>query len=82
MCEDFLLESVRLVHAPCVCSLAVYHALCLEQLTAGELLEKVAEKLKLQTSEISILLRLTSSGILVMVDDTVSPSLIPTVASS
>lgn len=56
----------------CVCSCVVYQALCLEQLSASELLEKVAEKLELRVAEISILLRLTSSGILVLLDDTVS----------
>ena len=53
---------------------AVYHILTLEQLTAQELLYKLAEKVGLQLCQVSCVLQLTSSGILVMVDDTVSAS--------
>ena len=50
----------------------VFQALCLEQLTARELLARVVEKLNLSPENISSLVRLTSTGILVLVDDIVS----------
>ena len=49
----------------------VCQAICLKYLTAQELCGKVAEKLNIPPQAISSLLRLTSSGILVPVDDTV-----------
>lgn len=51
---------------------SVYQALCLEQLTTDELLCKLSEKVGVQPNEVSCVLQLTSSGLLVMVDDTVS----------
>ncbi|MCG8625757.1 MAG: hypothetical protein MJE68_27630 [Proteobacteria bacterium] len=51
---------------------AVFQALCLEQLTARELLTRIAEKLSLSLDNVSTLVRLTSTGILVLVDDVVS----------
>lgn len=53
---------------------SVYQALCLEQLTTDELLCKLSEKVGVQPNEVSCVLQLTSSGLLVMVDDTVSSS--------
>lgn len=53
---------------------SVYQALSLEQLTLDELLRKLSEKVGVQPSEVSCVLQLTSSGLLVMVDDTVSSS--------
>ena len=53
---------------------AVYHVLSLEQLTAQELLYKLAEKVGLQPVQVSCVLQLTRSGLLVVVDDTVSTS--------
>ena len=51
--------------------LLVYHALCLEQLTAHELLEKLSDKVSLKPCAVSCVVMLTSSGIPVMVDDMV-----------
>lgn len=51
---------------------AVFQALCLEQLTARELLTRITEKLSLSLDNVSTLVRLTSTGILVLVDDIVS----------
>jgi len=49
----------------------VYHAVCLEQLSAQELLAKVASKLGLTPADISSFVRLAPTGILVLIDDTV-----------
>ena len=58
--------SLPSLHSP------VYQAVCLERLTAQEMLAKLSEKVGLQACQVSSLLHLTSSGILVLVDDTVS----------
>lgn len=50
----------------------VCQAICLEQLTAQELAAKVSEKLGISPQYVSSLVRLTSSGVLVLVDNTVS----------
>ena len=50
----------------------MFQALCLEQLTASHFLSSLAEKMNIQVSEVSSLVRLTVSGIMVMVDDNVS----------
>ena len=50
----------------------VYQALCLEQLSAHELLVKVTSKLGLTLAEVSSFVRVTLTGIMVLVDDTVS----------
>jgi transcription factor CP2-like protein len=63
-------RSLRTVYV-CLGDKTVYHILTLEQLTAQELLYKLAEKVGLQLCQVSCVLQLTSSGILVMVDDTV-----------
>ena len=52
--------------------LLVYQALCLEHLSAHELLVKVTSKLGLQPAEVSSFVRVTLTGIMVLVDDTVS----------
>ena len=52
--------------------LLVYQALCLEHLSAHELLVKVTSKLGLQPAEASSFVRVTLTGIMVLVDDTVS----------
>ena len=52
--------------------LVVYQALCLEHLSAHELLVKVTSKLGLQLAEASSFVRVTLTGIMVLVDDTVS----------
>ncbi len=62
-------------HCPC----SVCHAICLEQLTAQELIAKVTEKLGIPLQSVSSLVRLTSTGILVLVDNTVSTT--PTLGS-
>ena len=62
--------SVSLSHAPSLPP--VFQALCLEQLTARELLTRLAEKLSLSLDNVSTLVRLTSTGILVLIDDIVS----------
>ncbi|XP_064397820.1 transcription factor CP2-like [Halichondria panicea] len=49
----------------------ICEVLCLEQLTARELGVKVADKLGISPPSISSLVRLTSTGVLVLVDDTV-----------
>lgn len=66
------------VHVQCACYDTamiiiplVYQALCLEQLTAHEFLCKLAEKVGLKPCQVSCVLQLTSSGLLVMLDDTV-----------
>lgn len=51
--------------------LSVYQAVSLEQLTATEFLCKLAEKVGLKPCQVSCVLQLTGSGLLVMVDDTV-----------
>ena len=53
----------------------MYQAISLEELTAREFAGKLAEKVGLKYSQVSSVLQLTSSGILVMVDDTVHLSL-------
>ena len=53
----------------------MFQAVCLEQLTAHELQSKLSEKVGLQACQVSCVLQLTGSGILVMVDDTVSAGL-------
>ena len=57
----------------------VFQALCLEQLTARELLTRLVEKLSLSLDNVSSLVRLTSTGILVLIDDIVSSTLASTV---
>ena len=52
-------------------NIIVYQALCLEQLTAHELLYKLSEKVGLKTCQVSCIIQLTTTGIPVMVDDTV-----------
>ena len=52
----------------------MYQALCLEELTATELCLRVAERLGVPPENMASLLRLTSTGILVHMDDTVSES--------
>ena len=51
--------------------LSVYQALSLELLTAEEFIAKLTEKVGLKQNEVSSVIQLTSSGILVLVDDTV-----------
>ena len=50
----------------------VYRAVYLEQLSAQELLAKVASKLGLRPADISSFVRLTPTGIMVLIDDEVS----------
>ena len=60
----------------CVCVCVVFQAVCLESLTAQELLLKLLEKLGGQSvGRVSSFVRLTSSGLLVMVDDTMVHSI-------
>lgn len=50
--------------------LAVYQAVCLEELTTRELLMRVLDKLVwLDAKQVSSFVRLTGSGLLVRVDD-------------
>ena len=64
--------SHRLRHCNFNCDvLSVYQALSLEQLTATEFLCKLSEKVGLKPGQVSCVLQLTNSGLLVMVDDTV-----------
>lgn len=50
----------------------MYQAVCLEELTAKELLTRLLEKLTwLSSKQVSSFLRLTASGLLVRVDDAV-----------
>ena len=49
----------------------MYQAISLEHLTAKEFIAKLAEKVGLVRDQVSSVLQLTNSGILVMVDDTV-----------
>lgn len=52
--------------------IVVYQAVCLEELTAQELLMKLLDKLVwLDASQVVSFVRLTSSGLLVRIDDTV-----------
>ena len=53
------------------CVIPVYQALSLEQLTAQEFIAKLTEKAGLEQGEVSSVIQLTNSGILVLVDDTV-----------
>ena len=55
-----------------LCFWLVYQALCLEQLSAHELLVKVTSKLGLTPAAVSSFVRVTLTGIMVLVDDTVS----------
>ena len=74
MCEISVISSLSLSLSPLLLSSPslVFQALCLEQLTARELLTRLAEKLSLSLDNVSTLVRLTSTGILVLVDDIVS----------
>ena len=61
-----------IIHLYFLFFLLVYQALCLEQLSAHELLVKVTSKLGLTPAEVSSFVRVTLTGIMVLVDDTVS----------
>ncbi len=51
---------------------AVYQAVCLEELTAQELLLKLLDKLVwLDAANVGLFVRLTSAGLLVRIDNTV-----------
>lgn len=71
ICINFVCNehSSSIVFFPGQC--AVYQALCLEHLSARELESLVATKLQLVPSQISRVVKLTSSGILVLMDDMV-----------
>jgi transcription factor CP2-like protein len=55
----------------CLENKTVYQALSLELLTAAEFIAKLTEKVGLKQNEVSSVIQLTNSGILVLVDDTV-----------
>ena len=52
-------------------TLSVHQALSLEQMTAEEFACKLSEKVGLKREQVSSVLQLTNTGILVIVDDTV-----------
>lgn len=59
-----------MTHVSCHVTLAVYHAVCLEELTARAFLLKLLEKVGwLSIDQVSSFLQLTGIGLLVKVDD-------------
>ena len=67
----YSLSCTILLHSLRLLLLSVYQALSLELLTAAEFIAKLTEKVGLKQNEVSSVIQLTNSGILVLVDDTV-----------